>query len=84
LKYSVLVGEYDVFEKYLYILLRENSSLILEISSNEVFTKDSNAIDKIDRVISRIKEEDYMSALKDKIKYITDLKSIINSLYNKN
>ncbi len=61
LKYSVYVENYDIFEEHLYILLRENSSLILEIYSDQVFVTNLDSLLIIDNVIEKIRKEDLES-----------------------
>lgn len=58
IKYSVIIWEYETFEKYLYILLTKNPSLILEISTNELFTRNNKLIRIIDNVIWKVLENE--------------------------
>ena len=95
LKYSAILWEYDTFEKYIYILLKENISLVFEIFSNDIIIKDKNIISLINKAINRIKDEEfkrkekeendkYLRQLNEEKKYISDLKNNIKYLESQN
>lgn len=95
LKYSAILWEYDTFEIYIYILLKENISLVFEIFSNDVIIKDRNIISLINKAINRIKDEEfkrkekeendkYLRKLNEEKKYISDLKNNIKYLESQN
>ncbi len=84
LKYASILEKYDFFEEYLYILLKENKSLILEIYSELLFTSNQKILNIIDKVIFKIKREDDRIELLRTKEFIEAIQNDIDKLEKEN